>query len=300
MPIYFCKMPDGNVGDDLNEVVWKHYLDDVTIPANHYVIGIGSLLNQFIPDGEKYTVISSGVGYGNAPLIDEKWSFIAVRGELTRKALNLETDVVMLDGAYLLYDFYPKSDRRVTHNVGYIPHVESLYNGDWESICEAAGIKLIDPRLDLNAFLNELCSCEKVLCEAMHGAILADIYRIPWHPVKAYHHINTKKWDDWLSPFNKTATFSQIRGIWGKPPTVGFKQWFKNLVKRVIFTVVEPDFITPPYYPESSTRDRDKLVNQLKDLTKKEFQLNNEKDIQEKVQELKDAIRRFKLGLQSD
>ncbi len=298
MPLYFCKMPEGNVGDDLNEVVWNHYFNGIHIPANHYVIGIGSLLNQFIPEGDKYTVISSGVGYGDLPLIDENWTFLAVRGEITRKALNIKSDVVMIDGAYLLYDFHPKQSVNITHDVGYIPHVESLANGDWQSVCEAAGIKLIDPRLELNVFLNELCSCEKVLCEAMHGAILADIYRVPWHPVKAYHHINTKKWDDWLSPFNKTATFSKIKGIWSQPPTESFTKWLKNSVKRAIFLFSEPDSITPPYYPASSTKDRERLINQMKGLSKAHFQLNNEKDIAEKVKELKDAINHFKTSLE--
>lgn len=36
----------------------------------------------------------------------------------------------------------------------------------------------------------------------MHGAIVADTYRIPWIPIKLYPYINEFKWNDWALSLN--------------------------------------------------------------------------------------------------
>lgn len=56
---------------------------------------------------------------------------------------------------------------------------------------------LLDVRLNPRDFIEKLWSCESVLTEAMHGAIFADAYGIPWVPLRLYVHINEFKWKDW-------------------------------------------------------------------------------------------------------
>jgi hypothetical protein len=289
MNVYYCKMPDGNIGDDLNEYIWPFYLKNDDNDDSHLVVGIGSLLNINVPKAQKYTVISAGIGYGELPKVDENWTFLAVRGIYSKEALNLPASVIMIDGAYLLKDCYPKPVEIITNKVGYIPHVESLEYGDWEKVCELAGLQFIDPRLGLDEFLKLLCSCEKVIAEAMHGAIIADCYGIPWKPVKAYHHINTHKWNDWLSAFGETSKFSHISSVWYDIKLPGRKV-LKNTIKKIIFAIYPYFNLTPPIYPKSNESDYVKCASELKTLLKEDFFLNDQSLVDEKVQLLKKKI----------
>lgn len=279
-------MPKGNIGDDINEFIWQN-LFDIEDDKNdeHLIIGIGSLLNTNIPAAKRYTVLSAGIGYGRLPKIDDTWKFVAVRGVYSKKALNLNDDVILLDGAYLLKEFHQKPNITATNRVGYIPHVTSLENGDWRKVCELANIKFIDPRLRLDEFLKELCSCEKVLTEAMHGAIIADCYGIPWKPIKAYHHINTNKWNDWLSALGETANFSYVTGVWYDLPLAKNKI-LKNTIKKIIFSVYPHFNITPPIYPKSEYSAYANAAKQLNDIAHEPFFLNNRTLIKDKTKEL--------------
>jgi len=232
MKLFYFQAPEGNVGDDLNRWLWPKLLrpDLIDEDEQNLLIGIGTLLNHKIPPAQKYTVLTSGVGYGQLPNLGEgKWDFLGLRGELSKKALNITKPVCLLDGAYLLPRFLDvKVEKK--YKIAYIPHVDSMINGQWNMVCQLAGIKLIDPRWDVDLFVRELCSCEKVLTEAMHGAILADAYGIPWSPVKAYDYISDFKWNDWASSLDLDYKFNILPSTWcgdqGKP-----------IVRRVINTV---------------------------------------------------------------
>lgn len=285
-------MPKGNIGDDLNEYIWPKYFRNLNTENGTLIVGIGTLLNQNIPNSEKYVVISSGVGYGKLPKVNDNWTFLAVRGEFSKKALGLSDDVVLLDGAYLLKDCYDKPELEITHKFGYIPHVGSLEYGDWERVCKIAGIRFIDPRLCLDDFLKALCSCEMVLTEAMHGAIIADCFGIPWKPVKAYHHINIEKWNDWLSAFGEAAEFSQVTPVW-YDLDIQPRQRVKNTIKRIIFAVYPHFNLTPPIYPASHESIYSKVADELKILTLGKFFLNDESIINEKISSLKSKIQDY-------
>jgi succinoglycan biosynthesis protein ExoV len=178
MKLYYYSAPKGNVGDDLNPWLWPKVLGDDVLSNNddHLLIGIGTLLNHKIPMARDYTVLTSGVGYGDLPdLKTGNWHFVAIRGSLTKQALNIDKTTCLLDGAYLMPRYFNVAKKSThTHKVAYIPHVDSATNGLWEKVCEIAGIKYIDPRMGVEQFIDEICSCDKVLTEAMHGAILAD------------------------------------------------------------------------------------------------------------------------------
>ncbi len=289
MNLYYCKMPEGNIGDDINEYIWPHYIKNLDDDTDDLLVGIGSLLNHHLPKAKKYTVISSGIGYGKLPEISDSWKFLAVRGEYSKKALGLSDEVVLLDGAYLLKDCHAKPDVKITHEFGYIPHVASLKYGDWEKVCELAGVHFVDPRLSLSEFLESLCSCKKVLTEAMHGAIIADCYAVPWKPVKAYHHINTKKWDDWLSAFGETARFSNVSPVW-YDLEIPRDRRLKNTIKKIIFAIYPKFNLTPPIYPASDDNVYKKVAGELRALTDGAFFLNDESQIDEKIRLLKKKI----------
>lgn len=130
--------------------------------------------------------------------MDEAWDVRAVRGPLTAAALGLPDTAVLLDGAYLATEPLKRALPSESGRIGFIPHHKSLdFFPHWEALAEEAGLVFLDVRLPPRDFMERLWRCESVLAEAMHGAIFADAYGIPWVPVRLYGHISEFKWKDW-------------------------------------------------------------------------------------------------------
>ena len=194
-----------NFGDALNPMIFHHFLGESFFDEDTTVqfIGIGSILGLKKKPGKKI-VFSSGYAagdnsaYGTIPIIDKEYDVICVRGPKTAKLLHLPIEKAVVDGAVLLPTFYKPELQSSKYKYALILHHKSLdfYSG-WEKVCKDAGVHLIDSRKDVADVLTEIVSCEIVFCEAMHGAIVADAYRIPWVAVNFYPHINFFKWEDW-------------------------------------------------------------------------------------------------------
>lgn len=196
-----------NFGDALNPIIFYHFLGKEFFDEDTSVrfIGIGSILGLKKQQGRKI-VFSSGYAagddsaYGTAPVIDENYEIICVRGPETARILNINPEKAIADGAILLPVFYHPSAQEKKYKFSIMLHHKSLdfYSG-WEEVCNSAGIHLIDPRKDVAQVVSEIKSSEVIFCEAMHGAIVADAYRIPWIAVNFYPHINFFKWRDWCA-----------------------------------------------------------------------------------------------------
>jgi succinoglycan biosynthesis protein ExoV len=206
-----------NFGDALNPMIFYHFLgkDFFDEDSSVQFLGIGSILGLKKKAGKKI-VFSSGYAagdddaYGSAPVIDQNYEVICVRGPKTARILNLPLEKAIADGAILLPTFYKPDIKSQRFKYSLILHHKSLdfYSG-WENVCKEAGIHLIDVRKNVEQVLSEIVSSDHVLCEAMHGAIVADAYRVKWTPVNFYPHINFFKWQDWCEsllmdykPFN--------------------------------------------------------------------------------------------------
>jgi succinoglycan biosynthesis protein ExoV len=232
MKLHYFHCVDGNVGDDLNPWLWPrilgNHLDD---DQQHLFIGIGSILNNRLPEANRYTVLGTGVA-GTPPNISQnRWDILALRGPLSKKRLGIQKQLPLLDGAYLITQLKNLDNSRRTE-VGFIPHFRSIGCGLWEDVCETTEIRLIDPRLPVEQFLSELSCCDRVLSEAMHGAILADAYDIPWLPVKAYSHINEFKWQDWALSLELEFKFVGIPSTWRGEAALPRRKRWKNSLKR--------------------------------------------------------------------
>ena len=247
------------MGDAINPLIFEHFLGDEVLDGNpsSRLLGIGSILGLKSHPGCQKIVLSSGwaddeATYGAKPNIDGNYDIRAVRGPLTARALSLPDELAVIDGAYLIADVLKRSKPAVKGVIGFIPHHKSLdFYPDWESIAEAAGFVLLDVRLEPSEFMEALWSCEYVVTEAMHGAILADAYRIPWVPIRLYGHINEFKWLDWAaslkldleidvapSKLHSAQSFSGIINRRGVPKGLssvaarGLLWWRKRVVKR--------------------------------------------------------------------
>ncbi len=228
--IYFKRVP--NFGDQLNPWLWPKLIPNF-FEINQQVsfIGIGTLINQKrineIKTGYKKVIFSTGVGYGDSPSLDDSYVIYCVRGPLSAQALGFSKDLAITDGAALLKKFFKPSINK-KYKFSYMPH-HSLTHDGWNLACKKIGFGYIDPHWSVEKVLESINETEILLAEAMHGAIVADVLRVPWIPIVSNPRILAFKWNDWCQslnleykpclieklqkPINKSDILSPIRRI---------------------------------------------------------------------------------------
>lgn len=235
MKLYFYRDDKGNFGDDLNVWLWSKLLPnlvDVNQPyspsqtSDIIFIGIGTLLNNRVPTAPLKVVFGAGVGYGESPLIDERWKIYCVRGPGSAKELRLPSNLAVTDAAALIRTIDLPS-RLKLYSASFMPFHRGIKSANWDFFCKVNGIHYIDPTKTVEEILFSIQSSELLITEAMHGAIVADALRVPWIPVKIHQDINDFKWNDWC----------QSLGLEYQPvlfPTIGFPDWgWKSDLKRL-------------------------------------------------------------------
>lgn len=115
----------------------------------------------------------------------------AVRGPLTLKALGLAS-AVMGDPAILLPRIYPVAAREEGERI-FVPHHTSL---TWARFVP---LRVVSPLQPWPVVVREIASAKFVWCEAMHAAIVATAYGVPWAWWPARHgRVASFKWHDWF------------------------------------------------------------------------------------------------------
>jgi succinoglycan biosynthesis protein ExoV len=210
-----------NFGDAMNHWLWPRllpgFLDD---DPRSIFIGIGSLLNARVPAARYKVVFGSGVGYGRRlNRLDSTWTVYCVRGPLSAEALGLPPELAVTDPAALIatIELPPEPAK---HAVSFMPHWRSAVYWDWNGVCAAAGIHYISPQRPFEEVLREIRSSRLLICEAMHGAIVADALRIPWVPVRAYKHILAFKWWDWCRSLGMAYHPVRLLPLYARQPAV--------------------------------------------------------------------------------
>jgi hypothetical protein len=211
MKLYYYRGPRRNFGDQLNVWMWPRLLPDFfDDDESSLFLGIGSILYDFLPRDAKKLVFGAGYGgYTSLPVIDDRWKFYFVRGRLTAEQLGLDASMALGDAAILVRSCAIARPPR-TRKVSFIPHWESVRDGNWEDVTLAAGMHYIDPCADVERVIADILSSELVVTEAMHGAIVADALRVPWVPVRPIQARHRLKWFDWASALNLDLRFTSI------------------------------------------------------------------------------------------
>jgi succinoglycan biosynthesis protein ExoV len=193
--LYYYRDEFGNFGDDLNPWLWPRLLPDLIHEcAGPALVGIGTIMNDQLPSGAK-VIVGAGVGYGNVPRLTDEWAVHFVRGPGTARALGLPASYAITDPAHLITQFI----RPLPHGKGtvFIPHHVSALRADWRTVARSASMQYVDPGSGALAVVNAIRAAKLVVTSAMHGAILADAFRVPWIRVREYSHLNEFKWQDW-------------------------------------------------------------------------------------------------------
>jgi succinoglycan biosynthesis protein ExoV len=211
--LYISRDAVPNFGDELNDWLMPRlfgagFFDD----EPPLFLPIGSILDARYPADVPKVVFGSGFGaYYEAPKLDATWTIYCVRGPQTAEVLGLDADLAVCDPAILLREFR-RTRIEKTHRCSFMPHYESIERGQWQRACALADVHFIDPRLPVEAVMDELEASEMLVTEAMHGAIVADALRVPWvalQPIDKAHHM---KWRDWARSLNIDLRFRRSPG----------------------------------------------------------------------------------------
>ena len=205
MKVIYYRSENGNFGDDLNAVLWPKILSPACFEADDAVLlGIGSIFrDDFLSEQatalKRVFVLGSGAGTGPLPMSwpNAGWSILAVRGPLTANLIGLP-QAAITDSAALIAAtpaLLPKSNMR--SETMFMPHYNSALYSRWPEICAQIGLTYIDAHWPVEQIIERMGRARLVITEAMHGAVVADTFRIPWVPVHCSPSILPFKWIDW-------------------------------------------------------------------------------------------------------
>ena len=233
-----------NFGDRINPWFWSHFLsvpmsEDPT--EKELILGIGTIINDRIPPAEKVHILGSGAGYGRyVPKAMPHWEVHWVRGPLTAQRIGVSSSKSIADPALLLHRLTPPPSRKDLP-VSFMPHV-GIDSARFERLTEDAGIHYISPTWEPAKVIDLVNRSERLICSAMHGAIVADALRVPWCPVVTSPEILAFKWYDWCTAMELEFKPETMLPLWDPVgPTVAhkvkarLKEW---LVTRKLTSIV--------------------------------------------------------------
>ena len=284
-----------NFGDLLNPLIFNHFLPGFfdEDPTSIF-LGIGTILGLERGNSEtrKIVFFSSGYGfgdtftYGETPVIDERYDIICLRGPLTAKVLQKNPSLAISDGALLLHHMHFPAQKK-KYKYAYIPHhvSEGMFDA-WDEIADSAGLHYISPQNDAMDVIQQIQQSELVISEAMHGAIIADIFRIPWIPVKAYSHINEFKWQDWTMSVNIELEFQHLSSLFNerKIQEMMNQQMGQKWLKP--FTGIARDMYK---FMHNQFRKKE-VIKELKQLKSQRPYLSKEESVRDKSDQLLEKI----------
>lgn len=195
-----------NFGDDLNADLWPALAPHLFANADdgRGFVGIGTIIGMDVGQIDRLDVFSSGAG--NDPIANwagKQLTVRCVRGPMTARLLKVDAALALTDGA-ILTPLAPAFPDRANGGGGtlVIPHFETLNYPGWPEACAQAGFSLLDPRGTPKDVIASIAAADVVLTESLHGAILADVYGIPWSVFGTSANFGTSKWVDWLAQFD--------------------------------------------------------------------------------------------------
>lgn len=213
MKLVYYRGSEPNFGDELNPWLWPKLLPDfLDADESTAFIGIGSMLGETPQAATKKIVFGAGfVPEYHAPpsMQDHSWQIYFVRGPRTAAQLGLSQELAIGDSGTLLRTQVNLHQKR-PEDICFMPHWESMGRGNWEKACARAGITLIDPRWSVDVVIRVLLRAKLVIAEAMHGAIIADAFRIPWVPVLPLNAVHRGKWYDWAESLSLTLNPNRL------------------------------------------------------------------------------------------
>lgn len=203
----YIRWPSNNLGDNLNDIIFPSLgiTEKLDFRKHNFgkfgtdcVLGLGTLLNKKII--KSCTVAGSGSSGTTTPQVPLRYEF--VRGPLTAGYIGIPKSKALGDTAYYLTGWMQRqSSNAIENKIGIIPHWSTPLYGD----------NVIRPELSIEEFIKKLSSCRAVIAEAMHGAICADMLRVPWAPIQIGVGFDHFKWHDWARSMDLNIEIGDLR-----------------------------------------------------------------------------------------
>lgn len=238
MKLYYAN--DNNFGDALNPMLFNlllpNYFDD---NLDELFYGVGSIIglkHNFSEKTKKIIMFSSGFAYGKIP----DWGninieYVAVRGPLTAKELGIPSSKSIIDGGVLANMLLTEEEQKrpKKYKFGFMPHDLSVKQYDkLEHLCNKLGIKFINSAISPNNtvidIIKNIQQTEILITEALHGAIVAESFRVPYIPVKIFNQINEFKWKDFGLSVDMDITLHKV-------PKMYSETFWHNRICRIIW-----------------------------------------------------------------
>lgn len=194
-----------NFGDDLNPYIFQNLFPNLFSredDLNFY--GIGSILDDRIDGKIKNIIFGTGIRGIQKTYPSQNWDLRFVRGPISAQVLKCK---YIADGAYCLpllpKELFNYKGISKKFKYSFMPYFRQLDNVALLKSFTDHGINIISPVDPLQKVIEDIASTEFLICGAMHGAIVADICRVPWTRfVYGMHGYESKliselKWTDW-------------------------------------------------------------------------------------------------------
>ncbi|MDT8887876.1 hypothetical protein PQG44_09320 [Aquirufa sp. LEPPI-3A] len=280
MEYIYYKDPSGNFGDDLNGWLWPQIFGKENSENDIAFLGIGSILfnnHKILTDLKERKKIVFGTGIRptyETFKFDKTWDIKFLRGPLSAYTLNNKHEFIT-DAAYALrfvesFGYLKKTEKK--YEISVMPYFKSIEFFDWKSICDDLGYHYISPLSEngVEFTLKEIASSKYLISEAMHGAILADIMRVPWSryvlttPITEGSMVSEFKWMDWLYSIglsNINTTFIKFNR----------KTFLNHWIKKISLDTINVDF----FLKQVIVKD---IITQLSSIN--HYYLSKDKDIE--------------------
>jgi succinoglycan biosynthesis protein ExoV len=269
MKLHYFQGNIPNFGDDLNPFIFENLLSELfkrEDDLNFY--GIGSILDNRVPEKDKNIIFGTGVRGIQVNYPSKNWDVRFVRGPISAKALQCD---YIADAAYCL-PLLPKSLFNVQPQVkkykySFVPYFRHIENTLLINSFEDNGIHIISPVAPLRQVIDEIAASEFVICGAMHGAIVADILRVPWvrfvYGVHGYESrfVSELKWADWMMSISLDPT----KLLEGYPPNISSKKVL-NVINNSLYKHSLTSYIKQHYSKQQLFQlSADSIVNSIVD-----------------------------------
>ncbi len=240
MKLRYCHVEDGNFGDDMNAWFWDEVFPEYpALAPDRVLLGIGSLLwDDNLAPGDRITVMGSGTGVGRLPNFTlDHVDFGFVRGPKTAREFGLDPETAIADPA-IMVSAIPSFSHIVTDRSEtiFIPHCGTdRLPLDWTRVCDAAGVVHLSPRGDSRQVIQRIAGASRVITESLHGAIVAEAFRVPWTPIAISPAFGRFKWQDWAASMEVDLEISpalrELKAAYGL--LAGARKFIRRSVARM-------------------------------------------------------------------
>ncbi len=201
-----------NFGDQLNKYIFPRLFADVINDEEGIdIYGIGSIIDSRINLEDPAILFGTGLRDPFRDYTGHRWDIRFLRGPLSVRSFGPATPFIA-DAAYLLLlidDFVDLvSSTKKRFRVSLMPWFGYAPCFPWRQLCSILDFHYIDPDQPSEVILSDIAASELVVAGAMHGAIVADICRVPWmrlrmdHYPSESHFLTEFKWADWVGALN--------------------------------------------------------------------------------------------------